>query len=366
MTIIFYISSHGFGHASRIIEIIHAITAACPGNRVVVRTMTAQWLFDLTARGPVEYHICETDTGIVQIDSLHLDVDASIRRAREFMSTFESRVATEVDFLERSHADLVVADLPPLGIAAGVAAGLPTVAVGNFSWDWIYSAYQGGEDVVAAIAKAYAGATVALRLPMWGGFDAFHQVIDLPFVARRSRREPDDTRRVLGLPANERLALVSFGGYGLAGLDLDALKQLDGYVAIVGGNVPLGNLPDGIRGDRQGSLLPFDEHAMYDAGVRYEDVIGAVDVVITKPGYGIIAECIANDTALLYTDRGHFVEYDVLVSEMPRYLRCAHIGHEDLFAGRWQPHLDALLAQPEPPEHPATNGAEVAAQLLCK
>ena len=52
---------------------------------------------------------------------------------------------------------------------------------------------------------------------------------------------------------------------------------------------------------------------LYAHGLRYEDVVGAVDVVITKPGYGIISECVANDTALLYTSRGHFVEYDVLV-----------------------------------------------------
>ena len=30
----------------------------------------------------------------------------------------------------------------------------------------------------------------------------------------------------------------------------------------------------------------------------------AADVVVTKPGYGIISECIANDTAILYTSRG--------------------------------------------------------------
>ena len=51
----------------------------------------------------------------------------------------------------------------------------------------------------------------------------------------------------------------------------------------------------------------------------------AADVVVTKPGYGIISEAIANDTALLYTSRGRFVEYDVLVHEMPRYLRAQFI-----------------------------------------
>ena len=72
---------------------------------------------------------------------------------------------------------------------------------------------------------------------------------------------------------------------------------------------------------------------MYAAGCRYEDLVRAVDVVVTKPGYGIIAECLANDTALLYTSRGHFIEYDVLVAAMPHFLRARYIGHADLFAG---------------------------------
>ncbi len=107
-----------------------------------------------------------------------------------------------------------------------------------------------------------------------------------------------------------------------------------------------------------------DERAIYSAGYRYEDLVKAVDIVATKPGYGIISECIANDTALLYTSRGRFVEYDVMVGEMPRYLRCGFISNEDLYAGRWEPALDAVLAQPAPPERPRVDGAEVIARML--
>jgi L-arabinokinase len=86
--------------------------------------------------------------------------------------------------------------------------------------------------------------------------------------------------------------------------------------------------------------------------------------VVTKPGYGIISEAIANDAALLYTSRGHFVEYDVLVREMPRYLRARFITQADLLKGNWSEALDALLAQPPPPERPELNGAEVAADEI--
>jgi hypothetical protein len=373
-TILFYISGHGFGHASRDIELINALFARRADLRIVVRTTAPRWLFERTVQAPAraagdtaarfEFHHVECDTGIVQIDSLHLDAAETVRRARAFMDDFDLHVAREAAAVTAAGADLVLADIPPLGVAAGTRAGVPTVALGNFTWDWIYAAYDGTDDIVRAIGDAYARADLALRLPMHGGFATFPTIHDLPFIARRSRRAPAVTRETLGLPAHDRLALVSFGGYGLEGIDLDALSRLDRYVALVSGSVPLADLPAGLRGGRRGSLLPFDESAMYAAGVRYEDLVRAVDVVVTKPGYGIIAECLANETALLYTSRGHFVEYDVLVAAMPRIVRAAFLDHADLFGGRWAPHLDALLGQAAPPDRPPVNGAGLAAELL--
>lgn len=286
----------------------------------------------------------EVDTGVVQIDSLHLDGTASITRAEAFMSTFEQRVAAERVFLREHAALLTVSDLPALGIAAGGSAGIPAIALGNFTWDWIYEHYDGGERVARQIGEIYAKTTTAMRLPMWGGFETFPVIRDLPFVARRSRREPLDVRDALGIPRDVRAVLTSFGGYGVEGLNARALTSLRDYYILLPGMI--------------------DERAMYDRGIRYEDLVGAVDVVVTKPGYGIISECLANDTALMYTSRGDFREYDVLVKAIPAFLRSTFIDHDDLFAGRWASHLDALLAQPEPPTHPATNGADIAADML--
>ncbi len=262
------------------------------------------------------------------------------------MAAFPQRIATEVQFLRDRDAAMTLSDLPALGIAAGHAAGLPAVATGNFTWDWIYAHYQGGENVGAQLGAVYRNTALALRMPMWGGFETMPKVRDIPFVARQSRRDPEEVRRALGIPVDTHVALTSFGGYGLDGLDENALRSIDGYHVLLPGMI--------------------DENAMYDRGYRYEDLVKAVDVVVTKPGYGIISECLANETALLYTSRGDFREYQVLVDAMPALLRCAFIDQADLFAGKWRIHLDWLLAQPAPPTKPPTNGADVAADILLK
>jgi L-arabinokinase len=368
--IVFYVSGHGFGHASRSIEVINAILAKRPEVRIGVRTSAPRWLFDLTVKGKVAFSTLECDTGVVQLDALSLDEADSIRRAASFHSDLVTRAASETRVLRELGAGLIVGDIPPLAFAVGASAGIPTVGLGNFTWDWIYADYPRvrlAPSLLPAIRGAYAKGSMALRLPMSAGFDTFANVKDIPFIARHASRTREEVCKALKLPADKPLVLVSFGGVGLPGLDATALSKFKKYNVIMTASAPMSRArKDTPAVERKGSLATVNEEAMYDAGVRYEDLVGAADVVVTKPGYGIIAECIANDAALLYTSRGHFPEYDVLVAEIPKYLRSAFIGHDDLFDGKWESHIDKLLAQPKPKKKPETNGADVAAEIILK
>jgi L-arabinokinase len=368
--IVFYISGHGLGHAARAVEVINAILARRPETRVGVRTSAPRWLFDLTVKGKVTFGTLECDTGVVQVDALTLDEADSIRRASAFHSDLVTRAASETRVLRELGAGIIVGDIPPLAFAVGAAAGIPSIALGNFSWDWIYADYPRvrlAPSLLPAIRTAHSKASMALRLPMAGGFENFSNVKDIPFIARHAGKTREEVAKILKLPTEKPIVLVSFGGYGLPGLDTEPLSKFKKYTVVQVENVPLTRARKGeAAAERKGSYITVNEEAMYDAGVRYEDLVGAAAAVVTKPGYGIIADSIANDTALLYTSRGHFPEYDVLVEEMPKYLRSAFISHDDLFAGKWESALDKLLAQSKPKKKPETNGADVAADILLK
>ena len=84
---------------------------------------------------------------------------------------------------------------------------------------------------------------------------------------------------------------------------------------------------------------------------------------MSKPGYGIVTDCIGARTRLVYTDRGDFPEYPVLVSEMPRYLPVAFASNEDVREGRLDDALRHVMALPFPAPSP-TNGAAVAADRV--
>lgn len=340
LNIVFYISGHGFGHASRSIELIRALTRRQPGVHITVKTFAPSWLFERVSG--VTYQQFEADVGITQTDSVTIDIADTTSRARDFYRDFERRADDEAASLRASDTRLVLGDVPPLAHAVAARVGVPSVAVSNFTWDWIYEGYAAFENVapsvIQTIRDAYRECTLALRLPMHGGFASMSRVTDVPMIARRSARSRAETRRAAGVPDDRPFVLASFSGYGLD-VPFDQIARREGLTVV---SSPFAPAPP----------------------LEYEDLVAAADVVISKPGYGIISECVANETPLLYTSRGQFAEYDVFVAEMPRVLRCRFMPQEDLRAGRWREHIEALLAQSDPPERARIDGAEVAAGLV--
>ena len=147
--------------------------------------------------------------------------------------------------------------------------------------------------------------------------------------------------------------LLSFGGLGLRSLQFSALAELRSFQFL---SEPTGSeTPPNVR------VLSLADLAVH--GMTYLDLVAAADVVVTKPGYGIVTDAIACRTRMVYTERGDFPEYPILVEEMTRWLPAVHVSNADLLEGRLQPALDAVLAAPFPAP-PRMDGAEVAARAL--
>jgi len=359
MSVVFYVTGHGFGHAVRQIAIVNALSHLRPDVPIVVRTSVAPWLFSRSVRASVRLEPGPVDTGAIQRGSLDVDIPATLAAAQAFYAGSDAWIAHEATFLAGERARLVVADIPPLSIAAARRAGVPAIGISNFTWDWIYEDYDArrlAPGLVETLEAHYACASEGWRLPMYGGFASFATLRDLPLVARVGRQPRDVVRAALDLPLDRPLVLVSLGGYGAGGIDLHgAAASLRGVADVVATSFDAFTPGDGVH--------RVDEAAMYGRRIRYEDLIAAVDVVASKPGYGIISDCAANATALLYADRGRFCEYDVLVREMPRYLEAAFIGQEDLRAGRWRDAVGELLGRPPRAAAPAEGAATAAAWL---
>ena len=363
MVLVFYLSSHGFGHASRSIELINAVARLRAGVRVVIRTFVSPAFISGSVQTPVDLQAVETDTGVVQVDSLEPDETATAQQAAAFYGDFDRRADAEVAVLRDLRASLVIGDVPPLAFAAAARAGIPSLAIANFTWDWIYEAYpafdHGAPGVLTTIREAYAATDVALRLPLHGGFETMTRVEDIPIIARHAAAGREKSRQILGIDERTVVALASFGAYGVS-LPFTEIVADDSFTLIVTER----EAPASRQWDDGSRLLRVSEARLAACGLGYPDLVAAADVVVTKPGYGIVSECIANGAALLYTSRGRFPEYELFVREMPAWLRCRYIPQEDLRAGRWTGAIQALLQQPAPSARVATDGAGIAAERI--
>jgi L-arabinokinase len=364
VAIVFYISGHGFGHATRELEIIRQIQQQQPDRRIVIRSSVPRWFLERSARAVVEVQPCDADTGITQIDSLRLDEGKTVAHATAFYRTFDQRIDAEVKSLRQIGVAVVVGDIPPLAFAAAGRAGLQSVAVANFTWDWIYQGYPSfsadAPEVLATIGAAYSHTTLALRLPFAGGFETMSAIRDVPLVARHSRRSREANRRLLGLEDRRPIVLASFGGHG-ARLPFERIARANDFTLVLTDYEAAETHEDSTL---EGRLRRFSSASLQELDIRYEDLVAAADVVVSKPGYGIVSECIANQTALLYTARGKFAENDVLVAGMRPFLRSRFIAQDAVRRGEWGPGIREILAEAAPVEQMRTDGAGIVASCI--
>jgi L-arabinokinase len=340
-----YVSGHGFGHATRTGEVLRALRRARPDLPLAVVTSAPDRLFARALGGPFLYRRVPCDVGLAQRGALQIDLPETARRWREFAAGYDALAAAEARWLRGSGVRAVLADIPPLAFDAAAEAGVPAVGLANFSWDWIYAHYAGQEPVLseaaAQAARAYAQAHLLLELPFAGDLGAFPRRRRIPLVARRPRVAAEDARQRLGLRGDRPLVLVSFGGFGVD-LDRAALDTAPGLAVV-----------------HSDDLAPRLEAL----GLGYEDLVGGVDVVLTKPGYGIVSDVIGARRRLVYTERGDFPEYPILVEAMARLVPVAYVSNDDLGAGRIAPAVRRVLDRPMPP--PADlSGADAAARAV--
>jgi L-arabinokinase len=350
----YYITPHGFGHAVRSLEVIRNLLELDPLLDVVVVSDLPDFLIAQNVGRPVKQRRRRLDVGLVQRDSVRFDLDASLEAVYSLHDGHKALVEEEARFLEACGARALVADVPFLAFLASSKRGIPSIGLGNFTWDWIYQGYAVRDNrwdrVVSWIRECYGACDLFLQLPMHGDCSACPTILDVPLVARKARRTREETRAILQCGQGVKAHLVAF-----ASLDLDEKAQRR-----------LEAMKDTLFFYKQPLRLTSRNARSLDglAQVSYADVIGAMDGVITKPGYGIVSDCLANGTPMVYSDRGHFPEYDILVDWIERHLTAVHLPSGDLYSGDWESAVHRMEGMPRRVPRIRTDGAEVCARII--
>ncbi|MGB7951570.1 MAG: glycosyltransferase family protein [Candidatus Binatia bacterium] len=348
-SILYYITGHGYGHAVRSNQLICSLQRIRPDLTIHVRSTAPDWLF----QGGVLQSRQAMDVGILQKDSLQMDLDGTVRACQALLGSVPRLIEQETDFVERHHIRLILGDIPPLCFEIAAQTSIASVAISNFTWSWIYQAYikthPAFESIVEQMKAMYRKATLALTLPYAGGMDVFPRQEPLSWVARASPLAKSDARRSFQLPQFATVVLLSFGGLGLDRFPWDKLRNLREFFFVT----------TGAAKQKIDNMLCLPE-----AQRNYADLVRASDIVVTKPGYGIVADVLSHQVPVLYTERGDFAEYQYLVQALSECATAEFIPQDRVLCGDLAPYLNRLLdRKPNWPKVPL-DGAEVAAAKI--
>lgn len=353
MKLVFYISGHGYGHAVRDIEIIKSLK--CKANAdVFFRTTAPKWLFDPLLDEHIHYHERELDFGVQQKNSFGADKAATFERYARLFENKKKLIEQELRFLHRIQPDIIASDITPFAFDAAEAYGLKAIAIGNFSWDWIYTPYLKEFPqyawIVEDIKSSYGKADRLWRIPFYGDMSAFPNRINVPLAARRSSIPAAEARARLGIPRH------SANKYVLLGLRSSDLEQVDWqrveslqHITFIAVSRDI-SVPNCLH--VQEEQLPF------------VDILNACDAVLSKPGYSMVSEVIANQTPIIYVPRKDFIEDPVLINGLNEYAVCEELPQQDFYAGRWTDAFDRLFAKPLEWKEMRVDGAEVIADRI--
>lgn len=353
----YYITAHGYGHGTRSCDILAALLRARPDLVVqVVSDLPRSFLQSRLPRGNLHYRAGCFDVGMVQLDSIRVDVSASLRAARDLLACWPDKVRQEVDFLRTAGVGAVVADIPGIPLEAARRCGLPNLAVGNFAWDWIYESLAvddpAWQPVVEAYRAAYAGCDLLLRLPFHEPMRAFSRQRDVPLLARPGRNRREEIARHAQVDPAARWVLLSFTSLDWSAQALARASAIPDtlYFTV---HPLVWNRPGFVALDRR--TFP------------YADVMASCDVVVTKPGYGVLSECAVNGKPIIYIERENFREYPVLESAVRRYFQHVHLPARHLYRGELAGALSAIRTAPAPVEAlPAGGDDQAAGEILAR
>jgi hypothetical protein len=350
--IAFYITGHGFGHAVRSYQVIRALKKAVPAWKIHVRTTAPEWLFQ-DPSGSVAYHRTKIDIGIVQKDSLTMDLTETLRSCRELHERASSLIEGELAFLRQHRIALIVSDIPPLAFEVAARAMIPSVAITNFTWSWIYRAYleryPAFLPLIEEMESFYRKATLAMTLPYACDLSIFPARKAIPWITRTSSLSQRQARASFALPQSATIVLLTFGGLGLERLPWKTLRRLRDYYFIGTDNTP----------QRDGNIFVLPEMQR-----DYCDLVRAADVIIAKPGYGIVADILAHQTPVLCVERNDFPETAYLIQALKELATAEFLPIDDLLSGSIEPQLVRLLKRERHWPAVPLNGAQIAAEQI--
>lgn len=346
-----YVTGHGFGHAVRCATVATQLCARIPDLKVFVKTEAPQWLFRGIECAELCYLKQVVDASPIQVDAFTMDLPKTAEYVLQWFARKDKWIEDEAQWLKRTNAALVIADISPLALIAAHQAGVPSALVANFTWDWIYGNLGHTDSRFGPIAeelRPYSRLADWAFVPKPAAPPHWHVYpIPVDIVGRACPMSRAEARKHLGIHPSDRVVLLTFGGIGAGRFDFTRLNELENYRFL--STEPRPGLNNCIV------YQPWD--------VDHACLVNAADIIVGKLGYGTVAEALIHGTPVLYSPREDWPEGLVLREAIRTSLPSISMPREQFEQCLWEQSLGELAKAKRPERQPGYGAVQIASML---
>lgn len=344
------ITSHGFGHAVRAASVAAAVQELLPDLLPILVTKVPRWLLQSYLSGEFIQRDRALDVGVIQSDSLQMDLDATRLELEKIRANEDKIIAEEAEFIKNQGVGLIIADIPALAGKIAQKAGVPCWSISNFGWDFIYRHWGEEFQTLAQwITEGYHSSDRTFRLPMHEPMNEFPNCVDVGLTGGVPKWTAEEIREQFNLKtAKEQTILLSFGGLGLHKIPYQNLQYFPDWQFI--------------SFDRKAPDVP-NLLKVTDHNYRPLDFMSVCGRVVSKPGYSTFSEALRVGVPIVSLRRERFAESALLLEGIENYSPHQILSQSSFFEGNW----DFLRQLPDPPrssEKPEKDGTEKIASTI--
>jgi hypothetical protein len=333
------ISGHGYGHLTQCAALLNRLPDSIPNLHLHLISPLPTEVLAKQLHLPFTHTQAQQDVGLVQPDALQVDLQATAAALQRLHEQWPARLQAAQQQLQTLRADLLIADVPYLAIAAAAAIPIPSVAIASLSWDAVLAAYFQHHPAFPqwwqTMRAAYARTTLALLPTPAIQPHPFPNARTIDPLTVTGHRDPARLRHLLQIePHDQRpLVLLSLGGIPAGHLPIHTLQGLHDCHWLI--DAPLAHPPAHLH-----PLPPLRAH------LPFSDLAASVDAVISKPGYNMAVAATLQQIPFLYIKRGTFPDEPFITAWAEAQGRAGELTPAQFQSGQWLEPLFALLQQP--------------------
>ncbi|EIJ66911.1 hypothetical protein BD31_I0472 [Candidatus Nitrosopumilus salaria BD31] len=303
---IYYITDHGRGHATRSVALIRKLQLY--GIKIIIRNSNVVDFLQKSLPG-IEIKKGVTDIGpVLNSDGISINHNESIEKISNWINNINSISSQEVAFLKYENPDLIISDVSPMPLIAANSINIPSVVISNFSWYDVLTFLP--ENIRLKFKEYYDLADFCLQLPLGTEMNHFKKKYKVKLIARNLTENLDEIRKLYGIKKSLPCVLFALGG------SKNKISfSYDDNIQIISLNT---KFEDSIT-----------THDLSDT-VEGQNLVSIADLVICKCGYGLISECLSNGTPFFYLADDSHPEQMAISNELINRGINSRISFEDI------------------------------------